>query len=219
MFLLHSKVSQPYAYTYPLLPGLMNLSLIKFFMKLIAADEVLTHWELFFPQSCHHCCHHSSMPPCHGDRTESRPVTHAWKPWECCSVAKSCPTLLRDPMDCSRPGLPVRHYMLIDAAPTQDGGGGKVSLNLFSSSLPSWYWLCLLLLGFLSHHLVDRFSQQVPRNPLLHRASHPHLQAPAPWPFKVSFTPLGTPLVAQWLRFHAPHAGVPSFIPGWGTRS
>ena len=28
----------------------------------------------------------------------------------CCSVAKSCPTLF-DPMDCSRPGLPVLHQL------------------------------------------------------------------------------------------------------------
>ena len=30
--------------------------------------------------------------------------------WCCCSVTKLCPTL-RDPMDCSSPGLPVSHYL------------------------------------------------------------------------------------------------------------
>ena len=29
----------------------------------------------------------------------------------CCSVTKSCPTLW-DPMNCSRPGFPVLHYLL-----------------------------------------------------------------------------------------------------------
>ena len=29
----------------------------------------------------------------------------------------------------------------------------------------------------------------------------------------------GTSLVVQWLRFHAPSAGVPSLIRGQGTRS
>ena len=32
------------------------------------------------------------------------------KPFCCCSVLKSCPTL-RDPMDCSTPGFPVLHYL------------------------------------------------------------------------------------------------------------
>ena len=31
--------------------------------------------------------------------------------WDCCSVAKSCPTLY-DPMDCNTPGFPVLHYLL-----------------------------------------------------------------------------------------------------------
>ena len=34
----------------------------------------------------------------------------------CCSVTKSCPALC-DPMDCSRPGFPVLHY-LPESAPT-----------------------------------------------------------------------------------------------------
>ena len=29
----------------------------------------------------------------------------------CCSVDKSCPTLC-DPMECSKPGFPVLHYLL-----------------------------------------------------------------------------------------------------------
>ena len=34
-----------------------------------------------------------------------------WKHGCCCSVAQSCATLC-DPMDCSMPGFPVRHYLL-----------------------------------------------------------------------------------------------------------
>ena len=30
---------------------------------------------------------------------------------------------------------------------------------------------------------------------------------------------IGTTLVVQWLRLHAPNAGGPGSIPGWGTRS
>ena len=30
---------------------------------------------------------------------------------------------------------------------------------------------------------------------------------------------IGTSLVAQWLRLHAPNAGIPSSIPGQGIRS
>ena len=29
----------------------------------------------------------------------------------------------------------------------------------------------------------------------------------------------GTSLVVQWVRLHAPNAGGPGSIPGWGTRS
>ena len=31
--------------------------------------------------------------------------------------------------------------------------------------------------------------------------------------------PLGTSLVVQWVRLHAPNTGGPGSIPGWGTRS
>ena len=34
-----------------------------------------------------------------------------WSLQNCCSVAKSCPTL-RDPMDCNMPSFPVLHYLL-----------------------------------------------------------------------------------------------------------
>ena len=30
---------------------------------------------------------------------------------------------------------------------------------------------------------------------------------------------LGTSLVVQWVRLHAPNAGGPGSIPGWGARS
>ena len=30
--------------------------------------------------------------------------------WDCCSIAKSCPTLC-DPMDCSMPGFPIPHHL------------------------------------------------------------------------------------------------------------
>ena len=33
------------------------------------------------------------------------------------------------------------------------------------------------------------------------------------------FPSLGTSLVVQWIRLHAPNAGGLGSIPGWGTRS
>ena len=35
----------------------------------------------------------------------------------------------------------------------------------------------------------------------------------------INYTSIGTSLVVQWVRLHAPNAGSPGSIPGWGTRS
>ena len=38
-------------------------------------------------------------------------------------------------------------------------------------------------------------------------------------PFPLKYWAIGTSLVAQWVRLHAPNAGGPGSIPGQGTRS
>ena len=41
-----------------------------------------------------------------------------WMHWACCcSVTQSCPTIC-DPVDCSMPGFPVLHYLLLGLAQT-----------------------------------------------------------------------------------------------------
>ena len=55
----------------------------------------------------------SAVPPVNGMITLGGQTLCSWKElyFCCCSVAQSCPTLC-DPMDCSRPGFPVLHYLL-----------------------------------------------------------------------------------------------------------
>ena len=43
--------------------------------------------------------------------------------------------------------------------------------------------------------------------------------APSPSPVSKPSLSIGTSLVVHWLRLHAPNAGGPGLIPGWGTRS
>ena len=60
------------------------------------------------PKSCSFYqtqCEHSYMKDAFSDVSHS----HVWD--RCCSVIKSCPTLL-DPMACSTPGFPIPHYLL-----------------------------------------------------------------------------------------------------------
>ena len=136
MFLLYRKVSHLHAYTYPPFPGLMNLSLIKFFTTFIVVMKCSLTGSRFY---------HSivitviTAVPCLPtlEREESQPVIYTRKPWECCCclVAKSCPTLC-SPVDCSMPGPPVKRSMLLDAEPTQAEEDGRVSLHLLTRPCP-----------------------------------------------------------------------------------
>ena len=61
MFLLYRKVSHLHACTYPLFPGLMNLSLIKFFTKFIIVIKFSLTGSCFLPQYRHYGYHHSTL--------------------------------------------------------------------------------------------------------------------------------------------------------------
>ena len=49
---------------------------------------------------------HSPLPPLCPQVCSLRLHLH----WDCCSIAKSCPTLC-DPMDCHAPGFPISHHL------------------------------------------------------------------------------------------------------------
>lgn len=125
----------------------MDFSLVKFYMKFIV-HRWSVHWlGAILPYQHHYCYDHSTMCPCHGNRTEfvSQGNTHGNQGY-----------------------VKLRLNEAIygeDAEPTQDGENTRVSSSRLSFALCSWHWFCLLVLGSLSHRVATPLSVASPYQP------------------------------------------------------
>ena len=83
-----------------------------FYHKVLCIYLYVSRFIIFFPSICHFVGFCNSHP----DHCLASSVTFPFFQFpgpclsHCYSVAKSCPTLC-DPMDCSKPGFPVLHYL------------------------------------------------------------------------------------------------------------
>lgn len=128
----------------------MDFSLIKFYMKFIVPWWSVHRLRAILPYQHHYCYNHSTMCPCHGNRTDfvSQGNTHGNK-----GYVKYVKLRLNEALYGE------------DAEPTQDGENTRVSSSWLSFSRCSWHWFCPLVLGSLSHRVATPLSAASPYQP------------------------------------------------------
>lgn len=122
----------------------MHFSLIKFYMKFIVPWWSVCWLGAILPYQHHYCYDHSTVCPCHGNRTDfvSQGNTHRNKGYVKLRLNEA---LYGE-----------------DVESTQDGENTRVSSSWLGFSLCSWHWFCLLVPGSLSHRAATPLSAASP---------------------------------------------------------